>query len=69
MARLLAERRGRGPRRGARDAEARAEAPSQVPLDKLAWSVNNEPMPLDRLAHTEMTADSVEVANEVVLMV
>ena len=51
------------------DAEARAEAPSQVPLDKLAWSVNNEPMPLDRLAHTEMTADSVEVANEVDLMV
>ena len=51
------------------DAEARAEAPSQVPLDKLAWSVNNERMPLDRLVHTEMTADSVEVAGEVDLMV
>ena len=51
------------------DAEARAEAPSQLPLDKLAWSVNNEPMPLDRLSHTEMTADSVEVADEVDLMV
>jgi len=51
------------------DAEARAEAPSQMSLDKLAWSVNNEPTPLDRLAHTELTTDSVEVAVEVDLMV
>ena len=51
------------------DASARSKAPSQVPLDKLAWSVNNDPVPLDRLSHAEMVSDSVEVAEEVNLMV
>ena len=51
------------------DASARSKAPSQRPVDKLAWSVNNEPIPLDRLSHAEMVSDSVEVAEEVNLMV
>ena len=51
------------------DASARSKAPSQVPMDKLAWSVNNETTPLDRLAYTEMAAGAVEVASEVDLMV
>jgi predicted HAD superfamily Cof-like phosphohydrolase len=51
------------------DASARSKAPSQMQVDKLAWSVNNEPAPLDRLSHAEMVSDTLEVAEEVNLMV
>ena len=46
------------------DAKARLEAPSKVPMDKLAWSVDNTPAPLDRLAHTELSTDAVEAKGE-----
>ena len=51
------------------DAVSRAKAPSQMPLDKLAWSVNNKTTPLDRLAHTELAKDSLGVPNELDLVV
>ena len=46
------------------DAKARLEAPSTVPMDKLAWSVDNTPAQLDRLAHTELSTDAVEAKGE-----
>ena len=46
------------------DASAQPAAPSHAPLDKLAWSVNDESSSLDRLTHTEFAADFVEVADE-----
>ena len=51
------------------DAAARSEAPSEAPLDKLAWSVNNESTSLDRLAHTELVTEEVKVVQEVDLVV
>ena len=46
------------------DAMERADAPASAPLDKLAWSVGNEPAPLDRLAHTELGTEMVEAEGE-----
>ena len=43
------------------DAQARAQAPSTAPVDKLAWSVRNGSAPLDRLAHTELTAETADL--------
>jgi len=40
------------------DAQARDQAPSTAPVDKLAWSVSKEPATLDRLAHTELTPET-----------
>ena len=51
------------------DAAARSEAPSEAPLDKLVWSVNNESTSLDRLAHTELVTEEVKVVQEVDLVV
>ena len=51
------------------DAAARSEAPSEAPLDKLAWSVNNESTSLDRLAHTELVTEELKVVQEVDLVV
>ena len=51
------------------DAAARSEAPSEAPLDKLAWSVNNGSTSLDRLAHTELVTEEVKVVQEVDLVV
>ena len=40
-----------------------------TPLDKLAWSVNNESAPLDRLAHTELCEEHTQVEGDVELTV
>ena len=40
------------------DAQARTQAHSAAPTDKLAWSVCTESAPMDRLALHEMTAET-----------
>ena len=43
------------------DAQARTQVPSTAPVDKLVWSVRNEPASLDRLAHTELIAETAHL--------
>ena len=46
------------------DAQAGTQAHSAAPADKLAWSVRNESAPLDRLALTELTAETADLEED-----